>query len=339
MATNWIARMNEDPTGWLLEQDDPMVRYRALTWIRERPEADPAVREARAAAARHPRLEKLLAGQKPNGAWQEPAVYADDYYFGTAWRLYLAAQLGAERTPEIHRAVEFLFSVAQSRDGGGFSHEGSPRRGGTIGGQWACLTGAVVEALIHFGYTGDARTQRAIGFLVSRQQGDGLYPCENFHPNAATLPFNCYMGSVKPLLALQSLPARRRTPDIRLLIERTARTLLTYHLHMYKRSPTGEPAPKPEWLEFGFPRFWNTDILEVAWILARSGYGAHEAMQPALGLILSRQMKNGRWKLEFDYNDRMPIRLGKPSVTSPWITLRAVHTLKLASSIAQLASV
>ncbi len=336
MATNWFALMKDDPTAWLLEQDDPMVRYRTLTWIKERPETDPEVRAAREAAARHPRLEKLLAGQKPDGYWQDGVVFADDYYYGTAWRLYLAAQLGAARTEPVQKAVEFLFTVAQCRAGGGFSHVGTAPRGGTIGGQWACLTGALVEALIHFGYTLDPRTQRALGFLVSRQQADGLYPCENFSPNATTLPFNCYMGSVKPLQAVLALPMHRRTPEIRILIDRTVQALLTYHIFMYKRAKGGHPTPKPEWLAFGFPRFWNTDVLEVAWILARLGHGAHPALQPSLRLILSRQLKNGRWKLEFDYNERLPIRLGKRNVTNPWITLRALHTVKLASALARL---
>ncbi len=336
MATDWLSRLNSDPTEWLREHPDPMIRYRTLTWIQERPTTDPAVREAREAAARHPRLGRLLAGQSRTGAWENPDLAVDDYYYGTAWRLILAAHLGAERTEEIARGVEFLFTTAQSRDGGGFSHVASPRRGGTIGGQWACLTGAVVEMLLHFGYGNDPRTQRAIGFLVSRQQGDGLYPCENFSPNAGTLPFNCFMGSVKPLLAVAAIPPRRRNPQVRALIEKTANTLLAFGLYRYKRTPDGRRAPKEEWLQFGFPRFWNTDLLEVAWVLARLGYGHEAAMEPALDVILGKQLKNGRWRLDFDYNDRMPIRMEKRNVSSPWITLRALHTLKLASAIAQL---
>lgn len=339
MSTNWLNRMSSNPTDWLLEQPDPMVRYRTLTWIREKPETDPAVREARREAALHPRLDKLLAGQKPSGAWEDPANFVDDYYYGTAWRLCLAAQLGAERNETVERGIEFLFSVSQSPDGGGFSHQGNGRRGGSLGGQWACLTGAIVEMLVHFGYGGDARTQRALGFLASRQQADGLYPCENFQPNSSTLPFNCYVGAVKPLLAVLALTPARRTPELRLLAERTARTLLTYHLYGYKRIPGGRPAGKAEWLEFGFPRFWNTDLLEVTWILGRLGYGSHPELEPALRLILERQLKNGRWRLEFDYNDRLPIRVGKRNVTDPWITLRAVHALKLASVQAELQTV
>jgi hypothetical protein len=328
----WIERMKRDPTRWLLTHDDPMVRYRALTWIEERSEHDPEVQAARRAAALHPRLETLLAGQHAEGWWENPDHFATDYYYGTAWRLYLAAQLGAERTPEIARGVEFLFEVSQSRDGGGFSHAGSRRRGGTLNGQWACLTGAMLETLIHFGYASDFRTRRALAFIMNRQQPDGLFPCENFTPNRSTLPLNCYVGSVKPLAAMLSLPEHLRTPHHRLFAERTAETLLGYTLYQYKRAPGGRPTAKPEWLRLGFPRFWNTDILEVSWILARLGYTGHPALERALGVILGKQLSNGRWPLEFDYNDRMPIALGKRGVGNPWITLRALHTLRLSSA-------
>ena len=331
---NWLTRMKADPTDWLVHHEDPMVRYRTLTWIVDRTESDPEVRAARQEAARHPRLQELLAGQSPSGAWEDPSRFVTDYYYGTVWRLCLAAQLGADLTEEVRRGIEFVFSVSQSRAGGGFSRDGTPSKGGVLDGQWACLTGAMVEMLVHFGYTRDSRTQRALGFLVSRQQRDGLYPCENFRPNTATLPFNCYMGSVKPLLAVLAIPPERRDPPLRLLAERTARTLLTYRLHLYKRAADGTPAAKTEWLDFGYPRFWNTDLLEVAWALARVGHGARPELEPALKLILERQLRNGRWRLEFDYSLRLPIRIEKHHGSSPWITLRALHTLKLASAVA-----
>jgi hypothetical protein len=277
----------------------------------------------------------LFAGQNTEGWWEDPAVFVDDYYHGTAWRLYLAAQLGAERTPEVHRAVEFLLRRSQNRDGGGLSHVGTRMGGGSLAGQWACLTGAMLEMLLHFGYGGDPRIQRAFGFLTSRQQGDGLYPCENFSPNNRTLPLNCYIGSVKPLLAVLALPLVYRTPNLKLLTERTAKTLLSYRLYIYKRAPGGKPAGKTGWLEFGFPRFWNTDLLEVSWVLARLGYGSHPAMNAALEIILDKQMRNGRWRLEFDYNDRLPVSIGKRSTGNSWVTLRALHTLKLCSAVLQ----
>jgi len=191
----------------------------------------------------------------------------------------------------------------------------------------------MVEMLFHFGYASDPRTERALGFLLSRQTGDGLYPCQNFKPNSSTLPLHCYIGSVKPLLAVLSIPRRLVTPSLRILTERTSKTLLSYGIVRYKRSPSGESAAKKEWLQFGFPRFWNTDVLEVAWILTRLGHGSHPALAPILKLILARQLKNGKWKLEFDYNHRTPIPIGKLNTGSPWITLRAYHTLKLASRI------
>ena len=69
MSVNWLDRMTTDPTPWLLEHPDPMVRYRVLTWIQERPESDSEVRKARAEAAAHPRIEELLAKRERVAQW------------------------------------------------------------------------------------------------------------------------------------------------------------------------------------------------------------------------------------------------------------------------------
>ena len=36
-----------------------------------------------------------------------------------------------------------------------------------------------------------------------------------------------------------------------------------------------------------------------------------------------------------DYNDRLPVSIGKRNTGNPWITLRALHTLKLCSAVLQ----
>ena len=44
--TGWIDRMNEDPTSWLLEADQPAVRHLALLRLLDRPPDDPEVAAA-----------------------------------------------------------------------------------------------------------------------------------------------------------------------------------------------------------------------------------------------------------------------------------------------------
>ncbi len=45
---NWKSQLKADPTEWLLEEDNPSVRYLTLVDILEKPAGDPEVKKARA---------------------------------------------------------------------------------------------------------------------------------------------------------------------------------------------------------------------------------------------------------------------------------------------------
>ena len=46
---DWQARLDADPIPWLLEPDNPTVRYFALTELLDRPERNPEARRSRQA--------------------------------------------------------------------------------------------------------------------------------------------------------------------------------------------------------------------------------------------------------------------------------------------------
>ena len=58
---NWQKHLNSDPLPWLLEPDNPSVRYWTLIDILNRPAGDPEVQEARAAIAQQPLVKELFA--------------------------------------------------------------------------------------------------------------------------------------------------------------------------------------------------------------------------------------------------------------------------------------
>ena len=45
--TDWKFGLKADPTPWLLEKDNPSVRYLVLTEILDRPDKDPEVRRVK----------------------------------------------------------------------------------------------------------------------------------------------------------------------------------------------------------------------------------------------------------------------------------------------------
>ena len=66
---NWREHLNGDPLPWLLDPENPSVRYWTLVDILNRPPSDPEVQEARDAVVQQPLVKELFALQHPKGYW------------------------------------------------------------------------------------------------------------------------------------------------------------------------------------------------------------------------------------------------------------------------------
>jgi len=136
---------------------------------------------------------------------------------------------------------------------------------------------------------------------------------------------SCHMGVVKALKALAEIPADQRSDSVKCTIEKGADYLLKHHV--YKRSHDLTRVSKAEWLRFGFPLMWNTDVLEILGILTRLGY-RDSRMQEAVDLVVSKQDENGKWILERSFNGRFQVNIEQEDEPSKWITLNALRILK-----------
>jgi hypothetical protein len=104
------AQMKGDPTGWLLEADNPSVRYLALRHLLGRPEADPEVQAARAAIPRSRVVERIFARHDTGGFWGDPASPYQPKYKASYWTLMVLGHLGLSREDErVQRAVGHIF--------------------------------------------------------------------------------------------------------------------------------------------------------------------------------------------------------------------------------------
>ena len=65
----WQRQLNGDPLPWLLDPENPSVRYWTLTELLARPAGDADVEEARAAIPQQPLVKELFALQHPEGYW------------------------------------------------------------------------------------------------------------------------------------------------------------------------------------------------------------------------------------------------------------------------------
>jgi hypothetical protein len=326
---NWKSLLRGDPTAWLMESENPSVRYFTLKDILDRSEEDTEVRNARQEIMRAGTVYDILTKQQEPEYHQTFSRFYTNKYEGLVWQLIVLAELGAVADAQIKEQCEYMLSSSQEREDGGFSmHEAAKTGGGRKTEVIPCLTGNMVWSLIKLGYLDDPRLLKGIDWITrSMRFNDGI------EQNPQIEPYNryemcwgkhtCHMGVVKTLKALSAIPEVRRTVEINETIQRSVEFLLVHHI--FKRSHALEKISKPGWLKFGFPLMYQTDALEILDIL--TGLGIHDSrMDDAIGILLKKQDETGRWKMENVYELLVPIE--EKGAASKWLTLRAMRVLR-----------
>ncbi len=329
---DWNSVLKSDPTGWLLEEDNPSVRYYTLLEIMDGPPGALEVIKARKEIMKKGVIPKILAKQEEEGYWGKPDGFYLSKYKGTVWQLIILAELGADSNDKrIRKAVEFILENSQGRQSFGFSMNRSIKTGGGRNREvLPCLTGNMVWSMIKFGYLTDHRIKKAIEWIVKYQRfDDGTedipkgYPWDQHEPCWGR--HSCHMGVVKTLKALAEIPVNERSADVKKKISDGVEYLMAHNI--YKRSHNIERVSKPGWLKFGFPLMYTTDALEILGILARLGYWDNR-MRETLNLVISKQDDKGRWLLENTFNGRFQTNIEQKGKPSKWITLNALRVLK-----------
>ena len=329
---DWKRILKADPTDWLLEEDNPPVRYFTLTDLLNRSESAAEVVRAKQQIMETGIVPQILNKQKNGGYWGVPSdFYIRSKYKGTVWTLIILAELGADgRDERVRKACEFILRNSQHRESGAFSYLGTDEKGGGHGAVIPCLTGNMVYSLIKLGLLKDKRVQHAIEWIVKYQRfDDGLaervkgWPYDRYA--SCWGKHSCHMGVIKALKALAEIPVEKRSSDLKNVIDRGVEYVLAHHI--YKRSHDLSKVSKPSWLRFSFPKMWQTDVLEILQILTKLGV-KDERMQEAIDLVVSKQNDEGKWLLEDTFNGRFLVNVERKGKPSKWITLNALRVLK-----------
>jgi hypothetical protein len=332
VMSDWKSMLKADATDWLLEKDNPSVRYFALSQLLNESQTSPEAQAAKKEILLAGVVPKILAKQHDGGYWEAPEKFYTAKYRGTVWQLIILAELGADgNNPRVKKACEFILENSQDHKSGGFSAWLSVKvGGGRYSGVLPCLTGNMVWSLIRLGFLDEPRVQRGIDWIVQYQRFDDgeAWPPKVWPYEKATTCFgkhSCHMGVVKTLKALAEIPAEQRSAGAADTIERGVEYLLKHHI--YKRSHNLSRMSKSGWLRFGFPLMYQTDVLEILGILTKLGV-KDERMQEAVDLVLSKQDEQGRWKLENTFNGRFQTSIEQKGANSKWVTLNALKALK-----------
>ncbi len=322
---------NPKTIDWLLEKENPSVRYFTLTGLLNKPFTDKNVIESKKAIFNKGIVACILEQQHEGGYWGDPGRFYNAKYTGTVWQLMILAELGADVSDErIKNACEFILNNAQEKESCGFSFRKHAKEPGGIKSEIIpCLTGNMVWSLVKLGLVDDKRVQGGIEWICNYQRTDDRtdkppqgWPYDRYEMCWGR--HSCHMGVVKSLKALAAIPDEKRNDAVKEKISQLAEFLLKHHI--YKKSHDLSKTSRPGWLKPGFPLMYQTDILEILEILTDLGY--HDPrIQGAIDIIKSKKNKEGRWILENTFNGKMLEDIEQKGKESKWITLKALKII------------
>ena len=309
---NWKSLLSSDPTEWLLEDNNPSVKYFALRWLLGKSENDAEVISASQAIAESDSVKKLLRGQKPEGYWGTDTRP----HHGTQGNLQLLMFLGYRGDEGVNKAIEYRIDGCLQEDGAYVVE----LKGRMV--KLPCHGADLFQTMLWFGYGEDHRAKKLLTWLLQIQGEDGIFPCvSKLHP------FSCLWATADVLRAYQNLPTAWITPQLeesrRLAIEQ----FMNSGFYRY-----GKTKPSPRWLEFGFPLRFDSDVLEVLGLIAPYIMPGEERIQSALNLILEKQDDSGRWPCEKHPKGGRWMKkfiefeeIGQPS---KWVTFKVIPKVK-----------
>jgi hypothetical protein len=294
--------LHHNPIPWLLEDENPSVRYWTLVDIIDRPKDDQEVLKIRSEIAASPLVKELFDLQHQDGHWGEDESKAYTAR-GTVGVLMLLFALGVAPDERTATGCDSLLRNAQNENGG--ISMVKTRRSGIA----PCTTGELLPMLVHFNMNKDPRVLSAFSFLVEDMSTEDALDCGRYDHR------DCLWGAVAALKGLAVLPDEMRSPTSNLVVNQVCEELLNADYDF-----EGE---HKRWLSVKVPQAW--DLMSAIQMLGTHGFGKDPRLQPLIDLMLSLPDEQGRWKCG-SVTQNWP--LDKRNRPSKWVTLYALRALK-----------
>ncbi len=324
---------------WLLQPDNPPVRYLTLTNLLHKSPKSAEVRKTRARMMDYPVTQEIL--RHVDGFSQDDKDRAYWKYTGKYWQLIFLGQFFADGQDP--RIAGWAPDLLEKRDWVT-----------KVGGQ--CLTANILAAFIRLGYGKHPIVAEETEKLAKRVLDDRGIRCTAMD---YSLLRHCHMAQPKLLLCFSLIPAGKRSqavnPAVRMLLENLLETEVFVYVpghqaewqeilaHPPKRADLkkgetvkgriarererfldshgiGNRRPKQGWLKFGFPLHYNSDIMEAMYSLACLSVPASPQLKKPLQAVREKMTKEGTWILENSLNGKMLADVEEKGKPSKWLT-------------------
>lgn len=320
---------------WLLEEENPGLRYLAMRDLKAAQANPETLAEARRRAHREGKIPAILDKMNPEGFWAKAGAGYSPKYQSTVWALILLAELGArkEEDPRITTALNYYQQFAFGRFGRIVYNEKHIET-------FDCLQGNMVASLLSLGMERGELAEQ-IDWLARSQTGEGIAPItdktidlryvrgKNAPNYCCTHNWGqpCAWGAIRVLIALGKVPEQERTGSIRQAISLGVEYLLQVDpLHP---KWLGDRTVSQRWHQLIFPLLYQSDLLHLAEALVAVNAIKDPRAKAFLDYILSKQNALGSWNLDFS-QPTLAGSFGPVGKPNKWVTLRALRVLEAA---------
>jgi hypothetical protein len=306
---------------WLLEPDQPAIRYLSLTQLQGRSETDEEVRRDRGLITATGWAAQILASQSPSGWWVSGEKLYTPKYLSTNWMLLMLSDLGMTKADKRISRVCELWIERFSKPDGGFAMNGASK-------SHLCTTGNTARALVKFGYANHPKVKSSFEWMVKNAAPKGGWSCFGSGRN---------LDSWEPLSAFAVYPREKWTRGMKESVEKGAEFFLEREMHL--QGDHYEP-----WYRFHYPIHYYYDLLVGLDFMTQLGYGGDRRLGHAIDVMKKKKRSDGRWNLDAVHPDvegnmarwykehpkqmPTPFALERAGEPSKMITLRCMLVLK-----------
>ncbi len=329
--------LTKDPLDWMLNQDNPSIRYAVLKEILEEKKLDDEYRRIFSSAEI-----KALLDSSVDGILGDREKF-DIFYHGTMWCFAEAVERGLDiRTGIVKKTADYIIEKSQLPSGG-FTLNWNPQT------ELACRTGDMVRYLIKAGYRGET-VDKGISWIIRNQRHDGGWlhcPISGFTDSFKLMLFkkpgkglerennrnvkSCFYATASCLSAL--LEYGREKKDYSENIINGTEFFLRQKIYLDRNNRPVKTRKywNRDFRLLGYPVMAQYDVLYGLLITARAGMMGDPRSGKAFNLLMSKQNSDGTWNLE-NAQTGMLFGNGKAPTgeKNPWVTLNVLRMLKYA---------
>lgn len=298
---------------WLLEDENPSVKYRTLVELLGKPQNSDEVIKAKAGISSSKNVTNIFSKLDNNGLWpHKPKYYGG---FTTFFFLGALAELGLNKDdPRIARVVNWMLSPDERGDThfGGKHFTEIVQYGIDVG---DCDGINVLTALIKLGYFDDTRIQIQLEHFRMRQKYDGGYLCiwrKGKHKDRE--PKSCITACTSALMLYAALPGETHEwPEFKKLKDYFVKRNIIYS--------TMEPGKVVGYIPTVYTGVGGKlGIVSYAYALSVLGYGNRKELDDIWNIIDTKKDKSGKYIVEYT-STKPPFNVGLCYQPNKWITL------------------